>query len=89
MKNKEQIPALTEAEEKGILKNDGGIVVPVVSRELFMASQSRQYVERSFGGSLPRFLAAFIEFDRCLRRAVPVNTRKRIRNVLEHEYQKK
>ena len=55
---------LRRIEEKGILKNDGGTVIPVVSRELFMASQSRQYVEQSFGGSLPRFLAAFSRLEK-------------------------
>lgn len=55
---------LRRIEEKGILKNNKGIVVPEVSREIFMASQSRQYVEKSFGGSLPRFLAAFARLEK-------------------------
>ena len=31
----------------------------MVSRQEFYARQSERYVERSFGGSLPGFLAAF------------------------------
>ena len=55
---------LRRIEETGSLKNNKGIVVPEVSREIFMASQSRQYVEKSFGGSLPRFLAAFARLEK-------------------------
>lgn len=55
---------LRRIEEKGILKNNKGIVVPVISREIFMASQSRQYVEKRFGGSLPCFLAAFARLEK-------------------------
>ncbi len=45
--------------ERGIFDNQNRQVVVVVSREEFYAKQSEQYVERSFGGSLPGFLAAF------------------------------
>lgn len=45
--------------ERGIFDNQNRQVVVIVSREEFYAKQSEQYVERSFGGSLPGFLAAF------------------------------
>ncbi len=45
--------------ERGIFDNQNRQVVVVVSKEEFYAKQSEQYVERSFGGSLPGFLAAF------------------------------
>ena len=32
----------------------------LVTREEFASGKSRQFVEESFGGSLPRFLTAFI-----------------------------
>ena len=40
--------------EKGLFENDGG---PVVVR----SAQSRQFVDDSFSGSLPAFLAAFAQ----------------------------
>lgn len=45
--------------DKGIFKNDKGIVTSLISREEFYARHSEQYVEEAFGGSLPAFLAAF------------------------------
>ncbi|WP_167957264.1 BlaI/MecI/CopY family transcriptional regulator [Anaerosporobacter faecicola] len=44
---------------KGIFQNKDGIVSAVLSKEEFYARQSEEYVESSFGGSLPGFLAAF------------------------------
>ena len=45
--------------EKGIFRNDRGAVTSVISREKFAALQSEQFVEETFDGSLPAFLAAF------------------------------
>lgn len=45
--------------ERGIFDNQNRQVVVLVSKKDFYARQSEQYVERSFGGSLPGFLAAF------------------------------
>ena len=45
--------------EKGILKNEDGIVTTLISRDKFFAKKSRQFVEESFNGSLPAFIAAF------------------------------
>ena len=45
--------------DKGIFKNDGGIVTSLISREEFYAIQSEKYVSDNFNGSLPAFLAAF------------------------------
>ena len=46
--------------DRGIFKNVDAVVSAVVSREEFIAGLSRHYVENTFGGSLPRFLASFI-----------------------------
>ena len=46
--------------DKGILKNDDGIVSSLVSKERFYAEKSSQVVEDSFNGSLPAFVAAFV-----------------------------
>ena len=45
--------------ERGIFQNEGGTVSPLLSREEFYALQSEEFVEESFDGSLPAFLAAF------------------------------
>ena len=46
--------------QRGIFKNENAIVTVLASRDEFYAGQSRKYVEDTFGGSLPRFVASFI-----------------------------
>ena len=45
--------------DKGIFQNNGGTVISLLSRQEFYARQSRRFVQESFDGSLPAFLAAF------------------------------
>lgn len=45
--------------DREIFKNEGGIVTVRISREDFYARQSEEYLQDSFGGSLPAFVAAF------------------------------
>lgn len=45
--------------DKGLFRNDGGVVTSVISRESFYALQSTQFVDATFHGSFPDFLAAF------------------------------
>ena len=45
--------------ERGIFQNEGGMVRSLISREEFYALQSERFVEETFSGSLPSFLAAF------------------------------
>ena len=45
--------------DRGLFRNAGGTVTSLVSREGFYARQSEQFVEETFNGSLPAFLAAF------------------------------
>lgn len=45
--------------DRGLFQNDGGTVTALVSKEEFHARQSEQFVEDTFQGSLPAFLAAF------------------------------
>lgn len=45
--------------EKGIFCNEGGTVTSRMSRTEFYGKMSEQFVENSFQGSLPTFLAAF------------------------------
>ena len=46
--------------ERRIFQNDNAVVSSLLKREEFYARQSRRFVEDTFGGSLPIFLAAFI-----------------------------
>ena len=45
--------------EKGILQNIDGIVTSVMSKDEFNSAKSEQFVEETFKGSLPAFIAAF------------------------------
>ena len=45
--------------ERKIFQNTNGTVTSLIGRAEFDAMQSEQFVEETFGGSLPAFLAAF------------------------------
>ena len=45
--------------EREIFETRDSVVTVKLSREAFYACQSEEFVEESFGGSLPAFLAAF------------------------------
>ena len=45
--------------ERGLFKKENGVVTSLISRDEYYARHSEQYVEETFGGSLPAFLAAF------------------------------
>lgn len=45
--------------ERGIFKNENGIVSSLMTKAEFGAAQSEKFVEDTFEGSLPAFLAAF------------------------------
>ena len=45
--------------EKGIFQNEDGTVTSKLSKSEFSAVQSEQFVDETFDGSLPAFLAAF------------------------------
>ncbi|MBK5252361.1 MAG: BlaI/MecI/CopY family transcriptional regulator [Peptostreptococcaceae bacterium] len=50
---------LKKLEKKGVFENRKGTVSAVLTREEFYTEQSKQILDGGFGGSLPRFLAAF------------------------------
>ena len=54
--------------EKGLLRNQDGIVTSLISREDFYSAKSRQIVEDSYHGSLPAFVAAFISHKKLTAR---------------------
>lgn len=45
--------------DRGLFRNENGVVTSAVTKEEFLSRQSEQFVENTFQGSLPRFLAAF------------------------------
>ena len=47
--------------DKGCLKNESTIVSSLVEREAVQQADGREVLQRSFGGSLPNFLASFLK----------------------------
>lgn len=45
--------------DKGLFHNENGTVTSLISRQEFYALQSKRFVEDTFDGSLPAFIAAF------------------------------
>ena len=45
--------------DKGIFQNENGTVTSRMTKEEYTAAQSEKFLEDTFGGSLPAFLAAF------------------------------
>ncbi len=45
--------------DKGLFQNNNGVVTSLLSRQEFYALHSKKYVDETFAGSLPAFLAAF------------------------------
>ena len=60
--------------ERGIFQNQDGTVTSLISKQDFYAVQSEKFVEETFSGSLPAFLAAF-------------TTRKKLSEAEIHELQ--
>jgi predicted transcriptional regulator len=46
--------------EKGIFQNKNAVVSSIITQDEYQANQSIKFVEDTFGGSLPKFLTAFI-----------------------------
>ena len=45
--------------ERGIFQNKNGTVIVLIVKEDFLAEKGEEFLEESFKGSLPSFLAAF------------------------------
>lgn len=45
--------------ERGVLKNENTIVTSLVSKDQVQAAELEEFVEKTFEGSLPAFVAAF------------------------------
>lgn len=64
--------------EKGLFENNNGTVTSLISRSQFYAMQSRKFVENTFDGSLPAFLAAFTQNSKLTPEEVA-----EIRNIID------
>jgi predicted transcriptional regulator len=67
--------------EKGIAKNENSTVTMLYTREEFIAEQSCRYVDETFGGSLPMFVASFTSN----RKLTPEQLSDLKRLINEHE----
>lgn len=45
---------------KGIFQNEKTVVTSLISKEEFISAKSRNFVQEAFGGSLPKFITAFM-----------------------------
>lgn len=68
--------------EKGIFVNNKGTVTSLISRQEFYSLQSEKFVDDTFGGSLPAFIAAFSKRKK-LSRAEIEELRKMINDFEE------
>ena len=46
--------------QKGYIKNENATVTVLIEKERVQTDESEYFVERTFGGSLPQFLTAFL-----------------------------
>ncbi len=64
--------------ERGIFRNENGRVFSLISKEDFYAAQSEKFVEETFDGSLPAFIAAFTK-----RKNLSLNEIDEIRKMID------
>ena len=64
--------------DRGIFQNQDGTVTSLISKANFCAMQSEKFVEETFDGSLPAFLAAFTK-----RKALSADEIVQIRAMIE------
>jgi len=50
---------LKKCSERGLFRLENGVVTVLVTRDTYYAAQSTRFVEETFAGSLPAFIAAF------------------------------
>lgn len=50
--------------ERGVVKNENTVVTSLVSKDEIQADQMEEFVEKTFEGSLPAFIAAFTKHQK-------------------------
>lgn len=61
---------LKRLSERGLFENNGGEVTSLISRKEFYAKQSESFINETFAGSLPAFLAAFTSNKRLSQKEI-------------------
>ncbi|MCM1065394.1 MAG: BlaI/MecI/CopY family transcriptional regulator [Eubacterium sp.] len=56
--------------ERGVLKNENGTVVSLVSKDEVQAAEIEELLEKKFEGSLPSFIAAFTKHQKISEREI-------------------
>lgn len=69
--------------ERGVVKNENAIVTSLVSKDEVQAAEIDELVEKTFGGSMPAFIAAFTK-----RKTLSKKEVEEIRQMLD-EYEEK
>jgi len=67
--------------EKGLARNENSCVTMLYTQDEFVAGQSHRYVDDTFGGSLPMFVASFTKS----RKLPPEQIEELKRLINEHE----
>ena len=78
---------LKKLSDRGIFQNDGGTVTSLISKTDLYAMQSEKFVEDTFEGSLPQFIAAFTK--RKTLSEAEINEIRRMIDSLENSYDKR
>ena len=65
--------------QREIFENENGIVKVLISRDEFKAAQSEEFIEETFGGSLPMFLTAFTKRNKLSAKEI-----EEIRNLIDN-----
>lgn len=63
--------------ERGVFKNENATVTALIKQEQVQKFESEQFINRTFGGSLPQFIAAFMN-DKSLSRVEAEQLKKMI-----------
>lgn len=69
---------LKRLSERGLFKNDNGTVTSLISKEDFYSAKSKRFVDETFDGSLPAFIAAFTS-----RKSLSDDEINEIRNMID------
>lgn len=56
--------------EQNLFQNENAVVTALITKEQYVQTQGEQFVEKTFGGSLPRMIAAFMEHKKLSREQV-------------------
>lgn len=73
---------LKKLAEKAVLQNEDAIVRALVKKEQVVRYESEQLLNKSFAGSLPDFMAAFLK-DRKLTQAEAVRLKRLIEDAVK------